>query len=113
MENSKKRYYRNYWWVYAKLSGIYDILLKSLKKIYLFGIIKYNNENNCNLENYLLYFGQIKLLSYYKNIRYEKIENIDNYNETKIKVIINKIINNKIPSKQIIPLFISFEINKN
>ena len=113
MENSVKRYYRNYWWVYAKLSGIYDILLKRLKKQYLFGIIKYNNENNCNLENYLLYFGQIKLLSYYKNIRYEKIENIDNYNETKIKVIINKIINNKIPSNYIKPIFISFEINKN
>ena len=113
MENSKKRYYRNYWWVYAKLSGIYDILLKRLKKKYLFGIIKYNNENNYNLENYLLYFGQIKLLLYYKNIKYVKIENIDNYNETKIKVIINKIINNKIPSKYIRPIFISFEINKN
>ena len=113
MENSKKRYYRNDWWVYAKLSGIYDILLKRLKKKYLFGIIKYNNENNYSLENYLLYFGQIKLLLYYKNIRYIKIENIDNYNETKIKVIINKIINNKIPSKYIKPIFISFEINKN
>jgi hypothetical protein len=113
MGNSKKRYYRNYWWEYAKLSGIYNVLLKRLKKKYLFGIIKYNKENNYNLENYLLYFGQIKLLLYFKNIEYVNIENIDKYNGTKINVIINKIINNKIPSKNIRPIFISFEINKN
>ena len=113
MGNSKKRYYRNYWWEYAKLSGIYNVILKRLKKKYLFGINKYNKENNYNLENYLLYFGQIKLLLYFKNIEYVNIENIDKYNGTKINVIINKIINNKIPSKNIRPIFISFEINKN
>ena len=110
---SKKRYYGDYWWKYAKFSGIYNILLKRLKKKYLFGIIKYKNENNYNLENYLLYFGQIKLLLYFKNIEYINIENIYKYKGNKINIIINKIINNKIPSKNIKPIFISFEINKN
>ena len=113
MEKGKKRYYGNYWWEYAKFSGIYNILLKRLKKKFFFGIIKYNNGNNYNLENYLLYFGQIKLLLYFKNIEYINIENIDKYKGSKINVIITKIINNKIPSKNIRPIFISFEINKN
>jgi lipopolysaccharide biosynthesis glycosyltransferase len=60
--NGINRYYGIYWWKYAKFSGIYNILLKRFKKKYFFGIIKYNNENNYNLENYLLYFGQIKLI---------------------------------------------------
>lgn len=111
-KNSKKRYYDNYWWEYAKFSGIYDILLNNLKIKYFFGIYKNNNEN-IYLENYLLYFGQIKLLSYFNYSKFINIENIDKYNGTKLKVIINKIINDKIPSKNIIPIFISFEINKN
>ncbi len=77
---------------------MYDILLNNLKVKYLFGIYKNNNENNY-LENYLLYFGQIKLLSYFNYIKFINIENIDKYNGTKIKVIINKIINDKIPLK--------------
>jgi lipopolysaccharide biosynthesis glycosyltransferase len=113
IKNAKKRYQMKQWWKYAKFSGIYNVLLNNYKKYIFFGIIKYNNKYNNNLEKYLLYFGQIKLLSIYKYIQYINNEQIDIYKGKKIKVIINKIINNKIPSKQIIPLFISFEINKN
>ena len=33
-KNAKKRYYGNYWWEYAKISGIYNILLNK-KNTYL------------------------------------------------------------------------------
>ena len=111
-KKSKKRYYLNEWWKYAKLTGIYNIFLNNYKKKIFFGIIKYNNKFNINLEKYLLYFGQKKLLSIFKYIKYIDSEKIDKYKGKKIKVIINNI-NNKIPSKKIIPIFISFEINKN
>ena len=112
-KNAKKRYKSKEWWKYAEFSGIYNILLNNYKKKIFFGIIKYNNKFNNNLENYLLYFGQIKLLSIFKYIKYIKNEKIAKYKGKKIKVMINKIINNKIPSKKIIPIFISFEIDKN
>lgn len=98
--------------IYAKFSGIYNILLNCYKKKLFFGIIKYEKKFYLNLEDYLLYFGQVKLLSIFKYIKYINNEKIDKYNGKKIKII-NKILNNKIPSKKITPLFISFEINKN
>ena len=112
-KKTKKRYYLKQWLIYAKFSGIYNILLNCYKKKLFFGIIKYEKKFYLNLEDYLLYFGQVKLLSIFKYIKYINNEKIDKYNGKKIKVIINKILNNKIPSKKITPLFISFEINKN
>ena len=109
-KNGEGRYYWNQWWENAKFSGIYNILLNRYKKEKFFGIIIYNN--NDNLNNYLYYFGQIKLLSYFKYIHFINNENIDKYKGKQIKVLINKIIDNKIPSKNITPIFISFEIDK-